>query len=73
MFYGALTAQTHEPGALAEVGPSWGNGGGEIKDILRKLKRSVMNREMGKYGGFESIEFEAKLKVEKHKAGADDE
>lgn len=32
-----------------------------------------MNRQMGKYGGFESIEFEAKLKVEKHKAGPDDE
>ena len=39
----------HEPGAPAEVRLSCGNGGGEIKDMLEKLKRSAMNRRMGKY------------------------
>lgn len=39
----------HEPGAAAEVRLSCGNGGGEIKDMLEKLKRSAMNRRMGKY------------------------
>lgn len=47
--WSVCSTDSHKPGAQAGVGLSWGNGGGEIKDMLEKLKRSAMNRRMGKY------------------------
>lgn len=71
--WSVCSTDPHEPGAQGEVGLRWGNGGGEIKDMLEKLKRSALNRRMGKYRDLKSIEVEAKLKAEKHEAGAGDE
>ncbi len=62
MFYGVFAAQTHWPGAQAEAGLSRGNGGEEIKDMLEKLKRSKLNRQMVTYRDLRVLKLKGSLR-----------